>query len=89
MEALCDLLFELSNEDRLAILYQLQDGPKKLSNLSKTLDLQPQAVSRNLTRLVEIGLIRRNEASDYELTPYGASSLTQLESLNFITENKE
>ena len=89
MEALCDLLFELSNEDRLSILYQLQSGPKKLSNMSKTLDLQPQAVSRNLTRLVEIGLIRRNEASDYELTPYGASSLTQLEPFSFLSENKE
>ncbi len=89
MEALCDLLFELSNDDRLAILFQLQDAPKKLSNMSKALDLPPQAVSRNLTRLVEIGLIKRNEASDYVLTPYGASSLTQLESFSFLSENKE
>jgi len=89
LEALCDLLFELSNDDRLAILYQLMDGPKKLSNMSKTLDLQPQAVSRNLTRLVEIGLIRRNEASEYELTPYGASSLIQLESFSFLSDNKD
>lgn len=57
--------------------------------MSKTLDLQPQAVSRNLTRLVEIGLIRRNEASDYELTPYGATSLTQLEPFSFLSGNKE
>jgi len=70
-------------------MYQLQGGPKKLSNMSKTLDLQPQAVSRNLTRLVEIKLIRRNEESDYELTPYGASSLTQLESLSFLSSNKD
>ncbi|MBE0633682.1 ArsR family transcriptional regulator, partial [Candidatus Bathyarchaeota archaeon] len=89
METLCDLLFELSNDERLAILYLIQEGPKKLSNMSKTLDITPQAVSRNLTRLVEIGLIRRNEASDYELTPYGASSLTQLESFSFLSENKE
>jgi predicted transcriptional regulator len=89
MEALCDLLFELSNDDRLSILFELEKGPLKLSNISKVLDFTPQATSRNLTRLVEIGLIRRNDASDYILTPYGASSLKQLESFIFLSENKE
>ncbi len=71
MEALCNLLFELSNDDRLSILFELMKGPSKLSNLSKTLDFTPQATTRNVTRLVEIGLVRRNESSDYILTPYG------------------
>lgn len=89
MEDLCDLLFELSNDDRLSIMFELQKEPMKLSNVSKVLDLTPQATSRNLTRLVEMGLTRRNEISDYVLTPYGASSLKQLESFLFLTENKE
>ena len=89
MEALCDLLFELSNDDRLAIMFELQKGPKKISNLSKVLDFTPQATTRNVTRLVEIGLVRRNENSDYVLTPYGATALDQLDSYIFISENKE
>jgi len=89
VEDLCDILFELSNEDRLSILFQIQSGPIKLSNISNELGLTPQAVSRNLNRLVDIGLIKRNEASDYVLTPYGASSLKQLESFRFLSENKE
>jgi predicted transcriptional regulator len=71
METLCDLLFELSNDNRLSILFELQKDPSKISNLSKTLDFTPQATTRNMTRLVEIGLVRRNESSDYVLTPYG------------------
>ena len=89
MEALCNLLFELSNDDRLSILFELQKGPSKISNLSKTLDFTPQATTRNVTRLVEIGLVRRNESSYYVLTPYGATSLDQLDSYIFISENKD
>lgn len=89
MEALCNLLFELSNDDRLSILFELQKEPTKLSNLSKILDYTPQGTSRNLARLVEVGLIKRNEDSDYILTPYGASSLKQLESFLFLSEKKD
>ena len=89
MEALCDLLFELSNDDRLSILFELQKEPMKLSNISKTLDFTPQATSRNLTRLVEVGLIRRNEASEYILTPHGSTSLNLLGPYLFLTENRD
>jgi predicted transcriptional regulator len=89
MEALCDLLFELSNDDRLSILFELQKGPSKISNLSKTLDFTPQATTRNVTRLVEIGLIRRTEESDYSLTPYGSTSINLLGPYLFLTENKD
>ena len=89
MEALCDLLFELSNNDRISILFELQKKPSNISNLSKTLDFTPQATTRNMKRLVEIGLVRRNENSDYVLTPYGATALDQLDSYIFISENKD
>ena len=38
MEALCDLLFEMSNEDRLKILLELEKGPKNLYQIAKELD---------------------------------------------------
>lgn len=89
MEALGDLLFELSNDDRLSILFELKKGRSRISNLSKTLDFTPQATTRNVKRLVEIGLVRRNESSDYVLTPYGVTALDQLDSYIFFSENKD
>ncbi|NIO36894.1 ArsR family transcriptional regulator, partial [Candidatus Bathyarchaeota archaeon] len=55
LENLCDLLFELSNEDRLRILYQLEKEAMNISDLSKTLELSTQESSRNLSRLSGIG----------------------------------
>lgn len=89
LEALCDLLFELSNDDRLLILFELQKEPLKLSNISKALGFTPQATARNVTRLVEIGLIRRTEESDYTLTPYGSTSISLLAPYLFLTENQD
>ncbi len=87
LEALCDLLFELSNDDRLLILFELQKEPLKLSNISKVLGFTPQATARNVARLVEIGLIKRTEESDYALTPYGSTSINLLAPYLFLTEN--
>jgi predicted transcriptional regulator len=42
MEALCDLLFELSNEERLKILFELEKGPKNLTRIAKDLDFTSQ-----------------------------------------------
>ena len=54
MEALCELLFELSNDDRLMILAEINNGPIKLSNIAKNLGFAPQATTsaRPILRLV-------------------------------------
>ena len=46
MENLCSLLFELSGEDRLRILHQLDKKAMNVTHLSKELDLTKQEVSR-------------------------------------------
>jgi predicted transcriptional regulator len=89
MESINDLLFELSNEDRLKILLELEKGPKNLTRIARGLDFTSQGTSRNITRLVETSLIRRNPDGEYELTPYGSVSLSLLSSYKFLSENKQ
>jgi predicted transcriptional regulator len=88
MEALCDLLFELSNEDRLQILQGLEKGPKNLIKIAKELDNSVQGTSRNVARLVEASIIRRNPNGEYELTSYGNVSLKLLCSYEFLSRNR-
>ena len=89
METLCDLLFEFSNEERLKILLELEKGPKNLTRIAKDLDFTSQGTSRNVARLVETSLIRRNPDGEYELTPYGGVSLRLLSSYEFVSRNRQ
>jgi predicted transcriptional regulator len=89
MEALCDLLFEFSNEERLKILFELEKGPKNLTSIAKDLDFTSQGTSRNMARLVETSIIRRNSDGEYELTPYGSVSLRLLSSYEFLSKNRQ
>jgi predicted transcriptional regulator len=89
MEALCDLLFEFSNEERLKILFELEKGPKNLTRIAKDLDFTSQGTSRNIARLVETSIIRRNPDGEYELTQYGSVSLRLLSSYEFLSRNRQ
>lgn len=89
MEALTDLLFELSNSDRLKILQDLEKGPKNLTRVANTLSLSVQETSRNVARLVQMSLVARNPDGDYALTSYGDISLKLLSSYRFVSENKQ
>jgi predicted transcriptional regulator len=89
MEALCDLLFELSNEERLKILLELEKGPKNLTSIAKNLDSTNQGTSRNIARLIQTSLITRNPDGDYSLTPYGSDSLRLLSSYEFLSRNRQ
>jgi predicted transcriptional regulator len=89
MEALCDLLFEFSNEERLKILYELEKGPKNLTSIAKDLDFTSQGTSRNIARLIETFIIRRKSDGEYELTSYGNVSLKLLSSYTFLSRNRQ
>jgi predicted transcriptional regulator len=89
MEALCDLLFEFSNEERLKILVELEKGPRSLTKIAKDLDFTSQGTSRNVARLVETSIIRRNPEGEYELTQYGGVSLKLLSSYEFLSRNRQ
>ncbi len=89
MEESGDLLFELSNDDRLRILQEIEKGPKSLIKISKSVDLTAQGASRNIARLVQTSLISRNSDGEYSLTPYGCTALRLLDSYRFLSRNRQ
>lgn len=88
-ERLSNLLFELSNEDRLRVLIKLKEKDGKLTNISKKLKLNLQETSRHLSRLSEEKLITKNLDGSYRLTPYGEGAIRLLPSFNFLSKNRK
>ena len=89
MKNLCNLLFELSNEDRLRILRQLEKEAMKVTELSKELGLTTQECSRHLSRLAEARLTKKDVDGYIHLTPYGELSLRQLQGQMFTAKHRD
>jgi predicted transcriptional regulator len=82
-------LFELANADRLLILSQLEEERNTLSGLSKRLGIVVQEIHRNINRLVEAGLVKKESGNRYSLTTLGSTTLIQLSSLKFVADNSK
>jgi len=89
-QKVAEILFELSNEQRLLILSKIfGNNTVNLSTLSKLLNIPVQEAHRNLNRLSEAELIQRNSSGDFYITSFGKIILVHLFSLNFISKNKK
>lgn len=88
-EELSDLLFELSNSDRLRILTLLAGENFKLSSLAGKTHETVQETSRHLERLTRSGLIVRNAEGEYYASQTGKVCLSQLESFEFVVRNQD
>lgn len=89
MERLSDLFFELSHEDRLTILMNLQSSPFKLTKLSREIGASSQEVYRHLSRLLDAGLVSKTVDGEYTLTRYGEQVLLMVPGYGFLTRYKE
>lgn len=89
MESLCDLFFELSNEERLRIFLLLNEKKLKMTHISRELDLTVQETSRHLSRLSDKMLIRKNVEGFYNLTSYGEQILGLIPGFKFMSKYKE
>ncbi len=89
VERLCELLFEVSNEDRLRILIRLGEGPLNVTGLSRELGVTTQEASRHLSRLGETGLTAKDSEGLHRITPYGALTLVQVQDLDFTSRHRE
>jgi predicted transcriptional regulator len=89
LERLCDVMFELSNEDRLRILRELEGEATIVTGLSNRLGLTNQEVSRHLSRLGDVELTTKAPDGQYSLTSYGRLTLKQIEGLEFTSRHKE
>ena len=89
MERLCDLYFELSNEDRLGILYKLEGGDMNVSTLAHEIGITTQECSRHVSRLSEARLIEKNPEGLHGLTQYGRLSLKMIPGQRFVAEHRD
>ena len=89
MSELCELFFELSNEDRVNILELLQKDHLNLTNISNKLDLRNQETSRHLSRLEESGLVVKNTDGTYQNTAFSELILRKQKEIGFLLDHRE
>lgn len=87
VERLTDLMFEVSNEDRLRILLRLVEGGMSVTGISRELDLTTQEASRHLSRLNDVGLTRKDAEGSHNVTPYGRLIIKQIQGVRFASEH--
>jgi predicted transcriptional regulator len=80
---------ELASEQRLSILFRLTEEDTKLSQLAKDLGVTMQEVHRNVNRLMEVGLIKKNSGGTFSLTTFGNTIIKQIPAYDFLSRNKE
>ena len=89
MSELCELFFELSNEDRVNILELLQKEHLNLTNISNKLDLRNQETSRHLSRLEESGLVFKNTDGTYQNTLFAGLILRKQGEIEFLLDYRD
>ncbi len=89
LEDASSLLFELSNVTRLEVLTSVESEPRKLSAISKLLDIAIQETSRHLARLVKAKLAKKDAGGFYSLTPVGSQILFMLPTIRFLATNAD
>lgn len=89
MERLCDLYFELSNEDRLEILLKLRGDAMNVTGIARELEITTQECSRHLSRLSEAMLVERDSEGGYSLSQYGRLSLRLIAGQSFVSEHRD
>jgi predicted transcriptional regulator len=80
---------ELASEQRLSILFKLSEEETKLSRLAKDLNVTMQEVHRNVNRLMDIGLIKKNSEGTFSLTTFGNTIIKQIPTYDFLSRNKQ
>jgi len=83
-----DLLFELSNVDRLNILLELKKSPMRISLVSKKFKSTVPETSRNISRLHAAKLINRDSQGVFHISPYGDEALSILQGFFFLSNHR-
>lgn len=88
-EGVGSLFFELAGDLRFSMLSKLSQKRYRLSQLSSELDATMQEAHRNMTRLVESGLVAKDREGDLVLTAYGKTVVTIIPSYDFLYRNRD
>jgi len=89
MSSFYDLMFEVSNEERVRILRVIEKNRNSFSGIARELDITTQEVSRHFNRLMEAGLTTRDRDGYPSLTPFGSILLRQLEAARFTSDHRD
>ena len=89
MGDLSSLLFELSSDERMTILKNLQKEGLKLSHIAKRQDITIPEAARHLQRLCDTKMVGKDSDGLYYLTPFGELILRQLPGLDFVLGNRQ
>lgn len=83
------LFFELSSESRLGILHELEAKSLKMQEVARRLDLTTTDAFRQIQRLSEASLIRKQPDGSYTITQYGRLVLQASSPLGFLFKHRE
>src|SRR5215208_5074033 len=78
-----------NNDDDYSAFGGDRGEQNSLSGLSRQLGIVVQEVHRNINRLVEAGLVKKESGNRYSLTTLGYTTLMQLSSLKFVADNSK
>jgi predicted transcriptional regulator len=81
--------FELASEQRLAIIFQLNEKSAKISQIAKGLGITMQEAHRNVNRLQDAGLIEKDPEGVFSLTTFGNTIIKQIPTFNYLSKHKE
>lgn len=88
-EGVGSLFFELAGDLRLSMLTRLAARDMRLSQLSSELGATMQEAHRNMTRLIEAGLVSKGREGELVLTAYGRTVVSLVPTYDFLYRNKE
>ncbi|HXG06666.1 MAG TPA: transcriptional regulator [Nitrososphaera sp.] len=81
--------FELASEQRLAIIFKLNEKSAKISQIAKDLGITMQEAHRNVNRLQDAGLIEKDPEGVFSLTTFGNTIIKQIPTFNYLSKHKE
>jgi predicted transcriptional regulator len=84
-----DLMFEVSNEERIRILRVIKGKRTSFSGIARELEITTQEVSRHFNRLMEAGLTTKDKDGHPSLTPFGNILLKQLKDARFTSDHRD
>jgi predicted transcriptional regulator len=88
-EGVGSLFFELAGDLRLSMLTKLSQKSYRLSQLASELDATMQEAHRNMTRLIDSGLVAKDKEGELVLTAYGRTVVTIIPGYDFLYRNRD
>ncbi len=88
-EGIEKLFFELASENRLGILNELQMHTHKLQEISHILDVTATEALRQVQRLCDAELIKKQSDGTYTTTQFGRLVMQLSSPLEFISKHKQ